>query len=80
MSKGTEAELDAFRVDVHLEVKVQLSGHPVPKVDHLPELPCRIDMKDREGQVGRVEGLPRFPTMTRPVVSGKENLITVGRV
>jgi hypothetical protein len=41
------------------EVEAEPLGGVIPKLDHLPEFPSRVDMEKREGQGRRMKGLER---------------------
>ena len=44
-------------VGLDLEVEIELAGHAVAKLDHLPELPGGVDVHDLEGNGSGVKGL-----------------------
>jgi hypothetical protein len=54
-----DAALDAVLVDVDDEIEAEALRHLVAEGDHLLELPRRIDVKERERQLGGVERLQR---------------------
>ena len=58
VDERAHALLDALLVRVDDEVESELLRRVVPELDHLPELPRRVDVEEREGQVARRERLP----------------------
>ena len=56
---GTDALAHAVLVDVDQKIDAEIGRHLVAEGDHLPELPGRVDMQERERRLGRIEGLHR---------------------
>ena len=50
---------EAVLVDVDEQLDVGRFGDPLPERVHLPELPGRVDVQQRERKPARVERLPR---------------------
>ena len=56
---GANARAHALLIDVDDQVEAQLFRALVAEGDHLPELPGRVHMQQREWRIGGIEGLHR---------------------
>src|SRR5699024_5886723 len=63
------AFLHALLIDVLYHSDAELTCPPVPESDHLPELPGRIDMQERERRLFRIERLQRQVKHHRAVLA-----------
>ncbi len=59
MCEGTHTLLHAFLVGVDDQIDPVLLCVGVAELDHLLELPSRIDVEQRKWKLGRIEGLAR---------------------
>jgi len=57
--KRTDPLAYAFLIDMNQKIEAPLGRHPIPKLDHLAELPGGVDMENGERRLGRIEGLHR---------------------
>ena len=57
MHERADAVAHAVLVDVDEQIEAELARHLVAKLDHLTELPGRIDMEKRERRLGGIESL-----------------------
>ena len=54
-----DAGANTLLVDMDDEIEAEVLRMLVAEGDHLAELPCRVDVEQREGGLGRIEGLHR---------------------
>ena len=71
VAERTDAARQAFAVYVHDQGQAELLHPPVAEGDHLAELPGRVDMQQREGRPGRIEGLQREMKQDRGVLADR---------
>jgi hypothetical protein len=66
-----DAALLGLRVAVDDQLHSGLGGGAVAKLVHRPELPHRVDVKEREGRLRRGEGQPGELEQHRAVLAGR---------
>src|SRR4026209_48471 len=59
VSEGRDAGLGRLLVDMDDQVESELARHAVAELDHVPELPGRVDVHQREWQLSGMESLAR---------------------
>ena len=57
MRERAYAGLDAVFIDVDDQVEAILFCQLVAELNHFPELPCGVDVQQREGQSAWIKGL-----------------------
>ena len=66
--KGVDTLLHTLLVGMHYQIESVLLAKAVAEGDHVPELPGRINMKEREGRLGRIKRLEREMDKNRRVL------------
>ena len=69
--EGVDTLFEPLLVRVHTQVEAVLFAELVSELDHAPELPGRVDVQEREGQLAAMEGLLRQVHHHRRVFSDR---------
>ena len=82
VGERADARLRGLDVRVHDQVEAELARHAVAERDHLPELPGRVDVHQRERQLARVERLAGQVQEHRAVLADRvqhDRVVELGR-